>query len=191
MEIYLVRHTTPKIGKGICYGQLNLDVTDNFLDEVKEIKKQLPEKESFIYTSPLIRCYKLACQLGNPISLQNQLKEVNFGTWENTTWDAIPSKEIDPWMADFVTKKPPKGESYLEVAARVIDFFEKLTQQSTNTPIIIASHAGPMRAFLAHILHIPLKDSFSIKLAYGHVIKLEYSNENFKVISGLERSISV
>ncbi|WP_010180787.1 histidine phosphatase family protein [Aquimarina agarilytica] len=190
MEIYLVRHTTPKIDKGICYGQLNLDVTDSFVDEVALIKKQLPVKEAELYSSPLLRCYKLACQLGNPISLRSELKELNFGTWENIPWNAIPSSEIDPWMANFVTEKPPCGESYLELNKRVLTFFDKLTKIPTETPIIIVSHAGPMRAFLASVLDIPLKDSFSIKLDYGQVIRLTYINNKFTVTAGLETPIA-
>ncbi len=186
MEIYLVRHTTPKIDKGICYGQFNLDVTDSFDTEVALIKKQLPVKEAQLYSSPLLRCYKLACQLGNPISLQSQLKELNFGTWENIPWNTIPSAEIDPWMANFVTEKPPQGESYLDLNERVLNFFTKLTETPTESPIIIVSHAGPLRAFLANILGIPLKDSFDIKLDYGQVIQLCYTNNKFTVIDGLE-----
>ena len=33
MEIYLVRHTTPDVAKGICYGQADIDVTATFLAE--------------------------------------------------------------------------------------------------------------------------------------------------------------
>ncbi len=190
MEIYLVRHTTPKINKGICYGQLNLDVTDSFDDEIAFIKKQLPVKEAKLYSSPLLRCYKLACQLGNPISLQSELKELNFGTWENIAWNAIPSAEIDPWMANFVTEKPPHGESYLELNKRVINFFNKLTETAPESPIIIVSHAGPMRAFLASILEISLKDSFNIKLDYGQVIRLDFINNKFTVTAGLATPVA-
>jgi len=40
MEIYLIRHTTPDVAKGICYGQTDLDVANTFEEEViyKSIK---------------------------------------------------------------------------------------------------------------------------------------------------------
>ena len=44
MEIYLIRHTTPNIEKGICYGQADLDITETFLEEVEAIKPHLPQK---------------------------------------------------------------------------------------------------------------------------------------------------
>lgn len=39
MDIYLIRHTTPAIAKGICYGQTDLDVTANFLQRCKGLLK--------------------------------------------------------------------------------------------------------------------------------------------------------
>lgn len=184
MEIYLIRHTTPNIEKGICYGQTNIDVTSSFYEEVKNIKKQvLLKQNSKIYSSPLLRCYKLASQLGNLVFTDSRLKEVNFGTWENKSWDSIPKKEIDPWMANFVTEKPTEGESYIELQNRVIDFFRVLTKESNqNDSIIIVTHAGPMRAFLSYIQKIELIDSFNIKIKYGQVFKIKYNNDAFTLV---------
>ena len=39
MAIFLIRHTTPLIEKGICYGQLNIDVTESFEAEAGKYKK--------------------------------------------------------------------------------------------------------------------------------------------------------
>lgn len=184
MEIYLVRHTTPEIAKGICYGHTNIEVTDSFKAEMASIKRQLPLDTNYkIYSSPLLRCYKLATALGNPIHLDSRLKEVNFGTWENQAWDAIPKKEIDPWMENFVTKTPPNGESYIELQKRVIDFFETLKEKSSEyNSIIVVAHAGPMRAWLSHIQKTALKDSFTIKIDYGQVFKIKHINNTFTLI---------
>ncbi len=185
MEIYLIRHTTPDIEKGICYGQTNIGVTNSFFKEVDAIKKQLSENKNYkVYSSPLFRCYKLATELGNPIFTDSRLKELNFGKWENIPWDNIPKKEIDPWMKDFVTEKPTEGESYIELKNRVIDFFNSLTKEDTSSKkLIIVCHAGPMRAFLSHIQNIDLKDSFTIKIDYGQVFKIKHTNNAFSLVS--------
>ena len=131
-----------------------------------------------------MRCYKLAASLGNRIFLDSRLKEVNFGTWENQAWDNIPKKEIDPWMNDFVDTAPPNGESYTELQNRVIDFFKTLVANNKeNDPIFIVSHAGPIRAWLSYIQQIALKDSFSIKINYGQICKLQYINDDFVIKS--------
>ena len=43
MDIYLVRHTTPKIDKGICYVQSDLVLVDSYPEEFKTIKDTIPE----------------------------------------------------------------------------------------------------------------------------------------------------
>ena len=42
MEIYLIRHTTPAVEAGTCYGQADLDVIETFEQEASIIKQYLP-----------------------------------------------------------------------------------------------------------------------------------------------------
>ena len=63
MEIYLIRHTTPLVAKGVCYGQSDLDVTETFIPEADIIKAHLPSNIQQVYSSPLQRCTKLAAHL--------------------------------------------------------------------------------------------------------------------------------
>ena len=40
MQVYLIRHTTPNIAKGICYGQTDMDVEEKlFAKELKITEK--------------------------------------------------------------------------------------------------------------------------------------------------------
>lgn len=172
MEIYLVRHTTPNIEKGICYGQSDLDVTDSFDAEVSEIHTKLPIKEiTKVYSSPLKRCKLLAESFDLPIIFDKRLQELDFGDWELKAWDDIAKKELNPWMKDFVNVQVPNGESYVMLQERILDFYKNLSSNADEI-IVIVSHAGPIRALLSHLQKIALKDSFSIKLDYGEVVKI-------------------
>ncbi len=185
MEIYLVRHTTPDIEKGICYGQSDIGLADSFLSEITEVHNKIPiDKISKIYCSPLQRCKLLAETFNKPITFDNDLKELNFGNWELKAWDAIDKSEITPWMEDFVHVKVPKGESYVTLQKRMLDFYHSLDHTSEEK-IIIVTHAGPIRALLAYIRNVDLKDSFSIKVDYGEVIQFNshmiYPNKNVSI----------
>ncbi|MGY3794292.1 alpha-ribazole phosphatase [Aquimarina sp. 433] len=172
MEIYLVRHTTPIIEKGICYGQSDLDVTDSFDAEVSEIHTKLPLKEiTKVYSSPLKRCKLLAESFDLPIIFDMRLQELDFGEWELKAWDDISKKELNPWMEDFVNVPVPNGESYVMLQQRILDFYKNLPS-NIDEKIVIVSHAGPIRALLSYLQKIALKDSFSIKLEYGEVVKI-------------------
>ncbi len=185
MEIYLIRHTTPDIEKGICYGQADLSVTATFEIELSNILTQLKGiHPTVIYSSPLQRCTTLANALKKEfntpeIQTDARLKEVDFGDWELKPWDTIPQPEIDPWMKDFVHTAPPNGESFIQLQKRVQHFFEEVPVLLLDKTIIIVSHAGPMRAFLASISNTELKDAFSISLTYGQIEKVLYKDGTF------------
>ncbi len=177
MEIYLIRHTTPDIKNGLCYGQTDLDVTNSFLQEAEQIKPHLPPTITTIYSSPLQRCSKLAQTLfpSQTIIYHNDLKEVNCGQWEMQLWDAIPKKDLHPFMADFVNIAMPNGESYINLYNRVIACYNYITTLPKSTAIV--AHGGVIRSILSHITNTPLIDSFNVfKLYYGCVVKLTIIN---------------
>ena len=62
MEIYLVRHTTPAIKKGVCYGQTDVDLnSDTFESELREIKNKLPSNIDRFYCSIILVSEKKIC----------------------------------------------------------------------------------------------------------------------------------
>ncbi|MEP0265511.1 alpha-ribazole phosphatase [Dokdonia sp.] len=185
MDIYLVRHTTPKIDKGICYGQSDLELADSYPEEFKAILDVVPEDSYHVISSPLQRCSAFAKAYKTPITYDNRLMELDFGDWELMPWNDIPQKDIEPWMNDFVNVRVPNGESYVDLATRVYSFFEELQQAETIQNTIIVSHAGPMRALLARLLDIPLEKSFRIKIQYGDVIHLRKVNQEIKVMTDI------
>ena len=181
MEIYLIRHTTPNVAKGICYGQTDLDITESFEEEVASIRPYLPENIASVYSSPLQRCRKLAEALfpQKNIVLQKDLMELNCGTWEMQVWNEIPKEEMQPWLDDFINIVVPEGESYLQMHDRVINQFQQIAQESK--PAVIVAHGGVLRSILAHITHTPLKESFDVfSCHYGCVVKLYPENGVYK-----------
>ena len=118
MVIYLVRHTETVAPKGICYGQADVNIKEPYLDIFQEIKKQLPS-DAVVYSSPLLRCKKMAEFFSENIIFDNRLKEMNFGNWELLAWNDIPLEEINPWMDNFVTVRVPNGESFEDLYRRV------------------------------------------------------------------------
>ena len=171
--MYLIRHTTPLIAKGICYGQTDLDVTESFEEEYQKIKPHLPASIQTIYSSPLQRCKKLAVALfpDKNIVTEDALMELNCGNWEMQLWDEIPKDEIRPWMDNFIEVRVPGGESYADLHDRVVNQFNKIKQQ--NETAVIVAHGGVLRSILAYITQTPLKESFDVfTFHYGCVIKI-------------------
>lgn len=173
MEIILVRHTTPNIEKGICYGQADIDVLDSFSEEIKPIIQKVPvnDKNTVYYSSPLKRCALLASKLSDTIIFDDRLKELNFGDWELKKWDAIDKGPLDVWMNNFVEEPTKNGESYINLHQRTTAFLEEIKLKN-HKRVVITTHAGVIRSLYSYIHNTALKNSFDLKVAYGEVIKI-------------------
>jgi alpha-ribazole phosphatase len=181
MEIYLIRHTTPDVVKGTCYGQADLAVTESFEQEASIIQQHLPGNIQQVYTSPLQRCKQLAGHLfpTHDLQLHDDLKEISCGEWELKLWDDIPQEVLKPWMNDFVNVRIPGGESYLDLFERTVNRFNTIANR--ELPAAIVSHGGVIRSILSHLTKTPLIDSFTVfKLNYGCVVKLTKQDDRFE-----------
>lgn len=180
MEIYLIRHTTPAIQKGQCYGQADLDTTESFHNEAAAIRRLIPSHIQTVYSSPLKRCRKLAEHLfpEHPIRFDNRLKEISCGEWELQLWDDIDQGLLKAWMDDFVNVCIPGGESYQQLYDRTVHFFEEVPKTHA---MAIVSHGGVLRSLLSHINQVALKESFDVfSLRYGCVVKLEVHEQGYR-----------
>ena len=165
MEIYLVRHTTPYIGKGICYGQLDIPVEASLFEkELAVIKSKIPSAIATYYSSPLTRCNILAQELFKNYTTDNRLMELRFG--ENKSWDNIPPGELNLWMQDFVNVAPPNGESYNALHQRITAFVDDLLATEKESAVIV-THAGNIRSFLSLALGLPLQIHFVLRCRMG------------------------
>lgn len=174
MYLYLVRHTTPDVAPGMCYGQTDLDVARSFEAELMTLQAKLAHlSHATLFSSPLQRCKKLAnafTHLGK-VQEDTRLMELNFGEWEMQPWENIPQGMIETWADDHVKKAPPNGESFLALAERAQDFFDELRQHSIEHAVVF-THAGVIRALLSSFLGMPLTHAFRLQVDYGHVTVL-------------------
>lgn len=174
MNLYLIRHTKVAVETGICYGQSDVEISESFLEEAELIKKQI-NGISFnqIYSSPLLRCKKLAEFLfDTEIKYDNRLKELNFGNWELQHWDDLRNPKVTEWMNDFVNTPCPNGESFIELHRRVSTFLSEIRCANQDN-IAIITHGGVIRSIIAHIQHENLKDAFKREIQYGELVKLK------------------
>ena len=149
MTLWLVRHAQPLIGKGICYGQLDMPADAEATQAcAQELAKVLPDHITVV-TSPLQRCELLApVLLGfRPdliVSVDPRLQEMNFGQWEGRPWADIPKAELDAWTDDFAHYRAGQtGESVSQFMARVAAALDELHLKQDTLWI---THAGVIRA---------------------------------------------
>ncbi|WP_347988244.1 alpha-ribazole phosphatase [Methylomonas sp. AM2-LC] len=187
MEIYLVRHTTPAISPGICYGQTDIELADSFSEEFARLQNKLKHLEKpLVYSSPLKRCLHLAENMTQALNFDTvtqdaRLQELNFGSWEMLAWPQIPKAELDAWTKNLTGYAPPQGESVQDLHARAQHFLADLCAANNMQSCILFTHAGVIRSLLAQILYEDLQQALKIQIAYASVTKLIVNGQDVQV----------
>ncbi|PWJ43732.1 alpha-ribazole phosphatase [Sediminitomix flava] len=193
MNIYLIRHTQPKIDAGICYGQADIPLPDDAPQSFKKVISKIGVVPQHIYTSPLVRCEQLAEAILEKTSYQNpsfftdkRLMEMDFGDWENVAWDDIPEDTLSKWSEDFVNEKVPNGESFVELNKRVLSFWDELLTKKAEHAVVV-THAGVIRALLSNAMNLDLKYAFRLGIDYGGVSCIEVKSPEMVLVRYMNR----
>lgn len=167
MGLTLLRHTTPDVAKGICYGMTDLGLAQSRDTEFSEVVKSLP-RTGRIVCSPLQRCKQLATHVaghwGLAVDVDDGLREMDFGRWEMVPWNDIPRAELDEWAANFMDAKPHGGESVRQLRDRV-----ETTLGSYKDDTLVVTHSGVIRAAAAISDH---PEGWEIDVKFGRWITM-------------------
>lgn len=174
MKIYLLRHTRVDVPSGICYGQTDVSLAETFENELAIIKNTLLyvtfEK---VYSSPLRRCMRLAKEFSDEIISDARLMELNFGDWENKSWEEIFDCEKGKrWFSNYLEEVCPNGESSQMLQNRVQNFIDELPKINGN--ILIVAHSGAIRMFRMILEGWSTKRAFDTPIAYGQVSVINF-----------------
>ena len=150
MKLWIVRHATPLIEGGVCYGALDVAAdAPHTLQAARALAQTLPVR-CRVLVSPLQRCKQLAEALSElrpelEPQTDTRLREMDFGTWEAVAWDAIPLAAMQAWTDDFGAHRFGGVESANEVLARVASLWDAALQNLDQNQVWI-THAGVARA---------------------------------------------
>ncbi len=153
MKLYIIRHAESEANKQrIMASRLPFPLTDEGKNDAKLIASQLKEivKIDKIISSPLIRAEETASFFCNEYKLTPdfdiRLAEQDLGIFSGMTYDEV---KIHPLYENETLKrwnwKPEgNGESYSDIADRVVSFFSELNPDTTEN-VLIVTHAVTFR----------------------------------------------
>lgn len=143
MRVFLVRHTSVNVPRGMCYGRSDVPVNDTFPQEAAATKERLAGLSfDAVYSSPLTRARLLADFCGYPAPIiDKRLQEIDMGDWEMRMFDEIQDENLRRWYDDFLKVAPTNGESFPELYARVASFLDELKTRPYSSVAIFA-HGG-------------------------------------------------
>ncbi|MDJ0304900.1 MAG: histidine phosphatase family protein [Dehalobacter sp.] len=121
-------------------------------------------------------------RLCRPVKMKD-LREINLGKWEGKSFKEIQSLNRDEFEQrgkDIANHRPPEGESFADLARRVVPAFAKIVE-STDEDTVIVAHAGVNRVILCHLLQLPLQQLFSIKQDYAGINIIKKNKSHYTV----------
>ncbi len=188
MVIHLIRHTAVQ-APGLCYGHHDVPLADTFAAEAAQLRAKLPPAPAGGYrafSSPAARCRALADEFAADVSLDERLREMHFGAWENRPWNDLPPAETGPWMADYVNLAPPAGETFGALQRRAAAFLAELAAPEkavAEGPVLVFTHGGTVRALLCHCLEMPLRNAFQLRIDFASVTKIQQQHSKWNVLA--------
>lgn len=160
-KVYFVRHgQTDWNAQGRIQGRMDIPLNTVGMEQARELAEQLAQKNvsvDRVVTSDLSRAYEtgriVAERLGVPCEKSHNLYEREFGDWEGLKMSEIQEKWAqlyEDWMNRRYDFRPPNGESYHELAQRMMNAVGKLLE-NTKENLLIVSHGGSLSAFLHEV----------------------------------------
>ncbi len=171
MELFLVRHTSVDVPKGVCYGHTDVPLKESFPEEAAAVHSQLSTIVfDRVYSSPSSRCLALAqfCKF-TPI-IDRRLTESNFGDWEMQQWDNIRDSRLEQWYADWLETPATNGESFIELYKRVALFLSGI--HNSEGRILAFTHGGVIICAKIYAGLVTFQDAFKDSPDFGSVTKI-------------------
>ncbi len=177
-QIYLLRHgEVDRHYAGRYVGQVDAPLSDKGVEQARYWRHQLDVSSfSLIYCSDLTRSRKTAEIIaGNSlhsVKIIPSLREISLGEWDGVLIDEIRARFPIQWQErgnDMEGFRPPGGESFADLAIRVIPTFRTILDQVEQSPALIVGHAGVNRVILCHVLGMSLSNITRISQDYGNL----------------------
>lgn len=141
-----------------------------------------------VITSPLQRAAVTAsiaaAELGLSATVEDELRETDFGEWEGFTlpeiqerWpDLVPAWQHDPELA------PPGGESFADTARRVDRARERIIRDHRGETVLIVSHITPIKTLLCRALDVPLVTLHRMYLGSACLNEIQWHDHQFAAV---------
>jgi ribonuclease H / adenosylcobalamin/alpha-ribazole phosphatase len=134
-----------------------------------------------VVSSPLARCREtaqiVAARLGLGVTLDDGLRETDFGAWEGLTFGEVRGRypdDMNAWLASPDAEPTGGGESFGAVAQRVAATRDRLTEAHRGRTVLLVSHVTPIKTLVRLALGAPPESLFRMELSAASLTALAY-----------------
>jgi alpha-ribazole phosphatase len=170
-KLYLLRHgSTGADGRFI--GSTDLPLSEEGKKQIKAVRPVFGHDEiDILLCSPMTRCIQSIelLETQKPHEIVNELREIDFGLWENLDFESVNSKypdHVSEWMENPETFTFPQGEWVPDFIKRLEKVKKRIEEESAEN-ILAVCHGGVIRYMICLFLHLPLSSAMLFNASPG------------------------
>ncbi|MBW8796394.1 MAG: bifunctional RNase H/acid phosphatase [Streptomyces sp.] len=158
-------------------------LSDVGLEQARRVAEALARRGTIeaILASPLTRTRQTAAavadRLGLDVTIEEGIKETDFGAWEGLTFGEVRERypdDLTTWLADPSAHPTGGGESFAETAARIAATRDKLIAAYAGRTVLLVTHVTPIKTFVQLALGAPLQSLFRMELSAASLSAVAY-----------------
>jgi probable phosphoglycerate mutase len=149
------------------------ELSDTGLLQVDAVARRLAARGGVdaIVSSPLQRTVQTAQAaadaLGLSVEIDAGFRETDFGLWDGHTFGEVRERwpaEHGAWLASTAVA-PPGGESFDDVAVRVLAARDALLARHPRRTVLVVSHVTPIKTLIRDALGAPPESLYAMELS--------------------------
>ncbi|MDX3453548.1 bifunctional RNase H/acid phosphatase [Streptomyces sp. ME02-8801-2C] len=134
-----------------------------------------------IIASPLTRTRQtaaaVATRLGLDVTIDDGLRETDFGAWEGLTFGEVRERypdDMNAWLASPDAEPTGGGESFAATARRMAVTRDKLIAAHAGRTVLLVTHVTPIKTLVRLALGAPPESLFRMELSAASLSAVAY-----------------
>ncbi|WP_217142549.1 bifunctional RNase H/acid phosphatase [Streptomyces sp. AC627_RSS907] len=134
-----------------------------------------------VVASPLARTREtagiVAARLGLEVTVEEGLRETDFGAWEGLTFAEVRERhpdDLNAWLTSPDAEPTGGGESFAATGARVAATRDRLVAAYAGRTVLLVSHVTPIKTFVRLALGAPPESLFRMELSAASLSAVAY-----------------
>ncbi|WP_328347938.1 bifunctional RNase H/acid phosphatase [Streptomyces violaceus] len=134
-----------------------------------------------VVSSPLTRTREtagiVAARLGLDVSVDDGLRETDFGAWEGLTFAEVRERhpdDLNAWLASPDAEPTGGGESFAATGTRIAATRDKLVAAYAGRTVLLVTHVTPIKTLVRLALGAPPESLFRMELSAASLSVVAY-----------------
>jgi probable phosphoglycerate mutase len=130
----------------------------------------------------MIRCQEtaeiVAAALGVAVRVDRELREMDFGLWEEMTFDEVLQRypeDLHRWKQSSEAAPTGSSETFAAVVERMGTVAKRLAARYAGASVLVVTHVTPVKAMVADALGAPASALFRMELSSACFSRISYT----------------